>query len=89
MLWGWSEEFGWAYHQWLYNGKPSNIIRDQLPYLRVDAAQRERLVQQWNRPHWWPVLALPIVLLLMAWPAWKAWQRRQQARGLSREGASA
>ena len=89
MLWGWSEEFGGAYHQWLYNGKPSNIIRDQLPYLRVDAAQRERRVQQWNRPPWWPVLAWPIVLLLMAWPAWKAWQRRQQARGLSREGASA
>lgn len=89
MLWGWSEEFGGAYHQWLYNGKPSNIIRDQLPYLRVDAAERERLVQQWNRPHWWPVLAVPLLLLLMAWPAWRAWQRRQQARGLSRQGVAA
>ena len=88
MLWGWSEEFGGAYHQWLYNGKPSNIIRDQLPYLRIDAAERERLVQQWNRPNWWPVLAVPLLLLLMAWPAWRAWQRRQQARGLSRQGAA-
>ena len=89
MLWGWSEEFGGAYHQWLYNGKPSNIIRDQLPYLRIDAAQRERLVQQWNRPNWWPVLALPLLMLLIAWPAWRAWQRRQQARGLRPEGAAA
>lgn len=89
MLWGWSEEFGGAYHQWLYNGKPSNIIRDQLPYLRIDAGQRERLVQAWNRPNWWPVLAVPLLLLLMAWPAWRAWQRRQQARGLSHQGAAA
>ena len=89
MLWGWSEEFGGAYHQWLYNGKPSNIIRDQLPYLRIDAGQRERLVQAWNRPQWWPVLMVPLLMLILAWPAWRAWQRRQQARGLSRQGAAA
>ena len=82
LLWGWSEEFGGAYHQWLHNGKPSNIIRDQLPYLRIDADRRGQLLQQWNQPRWWPVLLVPALMVLLAWPAWLAWRRRQQARGL-------
>ena len=78
-LWGWTDEFSGAYQQWLYNGKPSNIIRDQLQYLRIDPALRVRMVDQWNPAHPWPLIALLGLLIAAAWPAWRAWQRRQNA----------
>lgn len=78
-LWGWSDEYSGAYHQWLHNGKPSNIIRDQLQYLRIDPVLRAQLVQQWNRPNPWPLIAFLAALVALVWPAWRAWQRRQNA----------
>ncbi len=78
-LWGWTDEFSGAYHQWVYNGKPSNIIRDQLQYLRVDAALRVRMVDQWNPANPWPLIALLGLLFAAAWPAWLTWKRRQNA----------
>jgi ABC-type transport system substrate-binding protein len=82
MLYGWSEEFGGAYHQWVSNGKPSNIIRDNLPYLRVDAELRTRKIQEWNQAIWWPLAVLPLLLLAVAWPAWQAWRKRQSQRAV-------
>ncbi|MEY5022235.1 MAG: Heme-binding protein precursor, partial [Pseudomonadota bacterium] len=82
MLYGWSEEFGGAYHQWVSNGKPSNIIRDSLPYLKIDAELRTRKIKEWNQAIWWPLAALPLLLLALAWPAWKAWRRRQSQRAV-------
>ncbi|HEX5612334.1 MAG TPA: ABC transporter substrate-binding protein, partial [Burkholderiales bacterium] len=78
-LFGWTDEYSGAYHQWVYNGKPSNMIRDQLQYLRIDPALRVKLVQAWNRPNPWPLLAFLAVLIALVWPAWRAWQRRQNA----------
>ena len=89
LLYGWSEEYGGAYHQWVHNGKPSNIIRDNLPYLRIDAALRSQKIEEWNRPNWWPVLLLPVGLFLLIWPAWRAWRRRQNSGAVvAREGKS-
>jgi ABC-type oligopeptide transport system substrate-binding subunit len=82
MLYGWSEEFGGAYHQWVSNGKPSNIIRDSLPYLRIDTQLRSNKIKEWNQGIWWPVAILPLLLLAVAWPAWQAWRRRQSQRAV-------
>ena len=89
MIWGWSEEFGGAYQQWVHNGKPSNIIRDQLPYLRIDKTLREQKIKEWNRPVWWPLAVLPVLLALLIWPAWRAWKRRQEARAVQLHGDTA
>jgi ABC-type transport system substrate-binding protein len=78
-LWGWTDEFSGAYQQWLFNGKPSNIIRDQLQYLRVDPALRVRLVDQWNSANPVPLIVVLLLFLIAAWPAWLAWKQRQNA----------
>jgi hypothetical protein len=77
MLFGWSEEYGGAYHQWVHNGKPSNIIRDQMSYLRVDPTQRVEKIRQWNQAVLWPLILLPLVIGLLLWPAVSIWRRRQ------------
>jgi hypothetical protein len=84
-LFGWSEEYTGAYQQWLDNGKPSNIIRDSLPYLRLDPALRMRLVREWNEPRPWPLAWAGLILLALVVPAWRAWSRRQRATALARQ----
>ncbi len=86
LLFGWSEEYGGAFHQWVYNGKPSNIIRDQLQYLRIDPALRVQKIAEWNKPIWWPLFLIPVGLIAVSWPAWRAWRRRLQQSALAKQG---
>lgn len=79
MLFGWSEEYAGAYHQWLHNGKPSNIIRDQLQYLRVDAPLRLEQVQSWNRPQVWPLVLILMLFFGLCLPAAYALRARSRA----------
>jgi ABC-type transport system substrate-binding protein len=88
LLYGWSEEYGGAFHQWVYNGKPSNIIRDQLQYLRIDPALRVKKIAEWNQPVWWPLLLIPVGLIAVSWPAWRAWRRRLQQSALQKRGGA-
>ncbi len=86
-MFGWAEEYTGAYQQWLTNGKPSNIIRDSLQYMKLDPVRRVALVREWNEPRPWPLAWFALALLLLVIPAWRAWQRRQRATALSRKGA--
>ena len=78
-----------AYHQWVTNGKPTQIIRDHIGFLRLDPDLRARRLAEWNTPVWWPVPLLALGLLLAIVPAWFAWRRRERetaARTLATEG---
>ncbi len=86
-LFGWTEEFSGAYHQWVYNGKPSNIIRDQLQYMRIDPALRLQMVERWNKPNPWPLAALAALIAALVVPAWLAWKRRQNATAMGARAA--
>ena len=50
---------GAAYHQWIDNGKPTQIMRNHISYLRLDPELRTAKLAEWNRPVWWPV---PLIL---------------------------
>ena len=80
MLFGWSQDYGGAYHQWVYNGKPSNIIRDQMSYLRIDPVLRRQKINEWNQPIWWPIWVIPFLIFVLVWPAYRVWSRRQNAK---------
>jgi len=80
MIFGWSEEYGGAYQPWVHNGKPSNIVRDQMGYLRIDPKLRREKIEQWNQAVVWPLFLVPVVFALLVWPAWAVWRRRQNAR---------
>jgi len=67
-----------AYHQWIYNGKPTQIVRNHISYLRLDADLRATKIREWNHPVWWPLPLLGAALLLALWPAWRIWRRRER-----------
>lgn len=79
-----------AYHQWISNGKPTQIIRNHIGYLRLDPELRARKLAEWNHPVWWPIPLIAIVLVAAIVPAFFAWRRRERetaARTLAHEGA--
>jgi len=77
-VWGFHPvSFGLS-HAWMVNGKPNNMARNNLKYLRVDVAKRAALRRAWNQPVLWPALLALAVLALSALPALAAWRRRER-----------
>ena len=79
-----------AYHQWITNGKPTQIIRNHIGYLRLDPELRARKLAEWNKPIWWPIPLILLAFLVAIVPAWFAWRRRERetaGRKLAHESA--
>jgi ABC-type transport system substrate-binding protein len=77
-----------AYHQWISNGKPTQIVRNHIGYLRLDPALRAKKIAEWNKPVWWPMPLIVLLLILAVVPAWMAWRKREletAARTLARK----
>ncbi len=81
--------FGWfpfasgAYQPWVYNGKPSILVRDMAKYYRIDPALRAQKQAEWNKPAWWPPVLIVLALLAIGWAGRRTFQRRERlnARG--------
>ena len=82
--WGFFPFASGAYQPWVYNGKPTIMVRDMARYYRIDPALRVKLQAQWNKPTWWPPLLILAVVALVAWAAVSAFRRRERmnARGV-------
>ncbi|MGE3160760.1 MAG: ABC transporter substrate-binding protein [Burkholderiales bacterium] len=65
-------------HAWMKNGKPNNMARNNLKYLRVDVELREKLRREWNQPIVWPALLLLAVLVGGSIPAFASYRRRER-----------
>lgn len=63
-----SESYGLT-QPWLKYYKPHPIALDTMKYIGVDGAMRARLQQEWNRPHYWPLLGLLLLVGLGSLPA--------------------
>ena len=86
--WGYFPTSAAAFHQWVHNGKPTQIIRNHIQYLRVDPQLRAQKIAEWNRPIWWPVALIALALAAAVVPALRAYRRRERenaARTLARE----
>jgi ABC-type transport system substrate-binding protein len=70
-------------HAWLMNGKPNNMARNNLKYLRADVARRAALRRAWNRPVLWPLGVLLAVLVASAIPAVRSYRRRERMAATS------
>lgn len=52
-----------ALHHWVKNAKPTQIVRNNVQYLRLDTAERISRIREWNVPVYWPLV---LVLLIVA-----------------------
>jgi ABC-type transport system substrate-binding protein len=65
-------------HAWMMNGKPNNMARNNLKYLRVDVEQRAALRRAWNQPIVWPALLILALLVVGSIPAFMSYRRRER-----------
>ena len=89
-MFGYNPYAGSVNHQWVGNVKPGPLVNDRLMYMKVDPALRAARIAEWNRPIWWPVVALALLLVVAVIPAWRGWRRHERetaARTLATAGA--
>ena len=63
---------------WMQNGKPNNMARNNLKYLRIDVQKREAMRAAWNRPVVWPAILIALLVIASAVPAFLAYRRRER-----------
>ena len=77
-VWGFHPKDYTLRHAWLTNRKPSKVGHNTLKYQRIDAATRERLRAEWNRPVLWPLALVGLLLAAVALPAVLGHRRRER-----------
>jgi len=82
-LWGYHPKSYGLTHAWMQNGKPNNMARNNLKYLRVNVEKREAMRREWNRPVIWPFILITTLLVLSAVPAVLAYRKRERMSGKS------
>ncbi|MBI1942393.1 MAG: ABC transporter substrate-binding protein [Betaproteobacteria bacterium] len=65
-------------HAWVSNGKPNNMARNNLKYVRIDARGRAALRREWNQAVLWPVLLILALLVAGSIPAYVSYRRRER-----------
>ena len=63
-LWGFNPKAFSLFHNWYKNVKPNLMANNTLKYKRVDAKERAKERQEWNKPNYWPLVYLGIFLLI-------------------------
>lgn len=84
-MFGYFPASGGAYQQWVGNARPSEMVRNTLPYLKIDTGLRERKIHEWNQPVWWPLGLILLLVLLLVWPAIRLIRQRERAVALDEE----
>ena len=77
-LWGYHPKSYGLTHAWMLNGKPNNMARNNLKYLRVDVKKRAAMRAAWNRPVVWPAVLILLAVIASAVPAFLAYRRRER-----------
>ena len=72
-----------AIQQWMSNSKPAILIRDHGRYVRLDADARTARLGEWNKPLWWPLALIALVVVVGLWAARRTLRKRERmnARG--------
>jgi len=65
-------------HSWVYNAKPNNMANNRLKYLRIDPIKRAELRTAWNRPVFWPIAVIAVLLVSVTVPAVVAYRKRER-----------
>ena len=81
-LWGFHPKAFSLYHAWYKNVYPNLMANNKTKYIKVDAALREQYQVKWNKPVYWPLLVIFIVLIIMLIPAYIIYRRVERAKAL-------
>ena len=72
-----------AVQRWVHNSKPAILVRDHGRYLKLDIPARVASLAAWNKPRYWPIVALLAALVAVVLFARRSLRKRERmnARG--------
>ncbi len=68
-VWGYHPVAFVLYHQWVKNVKANPMANNTMKYIRIDAAEREKLRYEWNRPNYAPIVIVAAIIVIAILPA--------------------
>jgi ABC-type transport system substrate-binding protein len=74
-----------AFHQWVKNGKPTQMVRNHIQYMRLDPAVRAEKTAEWNRPVLWPLAVVLALVLAVIGGLVRVKRRKDAALGIKEE----
>lgn len=77
-MFGWFPMSGGAYQQWVGNAKPTQMVRNTLQYMKLDPPLRDQKVDEWNRPLWWPLALIVLLVAIAVIPSYITLRRRER-----------
>ncbi len=72
-----SEDY-YLFHCWYKNIKVTDLINNKMKYLRIDPQQRLAYIKKHNKPVYWPLITLTILLMVSFIPAVISIRRKYQ-----------
>jgi ABC-type transport system substrate-binding protein len=72
-----------AVQHWVYNARPTVMIRDPGRYMKLNVAERVQKLHEWNHPVWWPIVLIVGGVLAVVLLAMRSFRQRERtnARG--------
>lgn len=68
-IWGFHPKDFSLFHRWNKNVKPNLMANNTLKYRDIDVELRTQMRQQWNKPLFWPLVGVAIILFVLLLPA--------------------
>lgn len=62
----------------VHNGKPTQVVRNHIQYLRLDPETRVKAIKEWNKPIYWPLLVFVLLSALVIIPAVALHRKRER-----------
>lgn len=74
-----------ALHHWVKNAKPTQMIRNNVQYIRIDAQERMVQIRAWNTPVVWPLMIILAAAVGLVWLVRAHLEKRRLRRGIDNE----
>ena len=81
-LWGFHPKAFSLHHAWYKNANPNLMANNKTKYINIDAKLRETYQSKWNKPVYWPLLLLLLIVFCLGLPAYIIYQRIERATAL-------
>ena len=81
-LWGFHPKAFSLHHAWYKNANPNLMANNKTKYINIDPQLRKEYQAHWNKPVYWPVLLVALILVLLVLPAYLLYRRIERSTAL-------
>lgn len=89
VMFGYNPAGAAAYQQWVGNARPAVVIRNTAQFMKLDPALRVEKIAEWNRPVFWPLAVIVVLLALVLGVSWRTLRRAQRQTAFGTPAAQA